>query len=93
MSEKNLSRVCSAAAGFTAKACIAQRLTLEAKRLLAHTTLAVQTIAFELGFEESTNFGKFFRKETGMTALAFRLSQTDSIVQGNVEVRHLEVMK
>ena len=74
MSEKSLGRVCLAAAGLFAKACIAQRITLEARRLLAHTNLPVQAIAYELGFEEPTNFGKFFRKEAGMTSLAFRVA-------------------
>lgn len=74
MSEKTLGRVCMTAAGVPAKAMITQRLALEAKRLLAHTTLAVQTIGRDLGFEEATNFVKFFRKESGMTPLAFRNS-------------------
>jgi len=72
MSEKTLSRLCVTATGVPAKAVINQRLTLEAKRLLAHTTLAVQVIGRDLGFEEATNFVKFFRKEAGMTPLAFR---------------------
>jgi len=73
MSEKTLSRVCLAATGLPAKAVINQRLVLEAKRLLAHTTVAVQTIGRELGFDEASNFVKFFRKEAGLTPLAFRL--------------------
>jgi AraC-like DNA-binding protein len=72
MSEKTLSRVCVAAEGVAAKALINQRLVLEAKRLLAHTTLAVQAIGRDLGFEEATNFVKFFRKQAGMPPLAFR---------------------
>jgi len=74
MRDKTLSRACLAAAGASAKALIHQRLALEAKRLLAHTSAAVQVIAQDLGFDESTNFVKFFRKETGMTPLAFRKS-------------------
>jgi AraC-like DNA-binding protein len=72
MSEKTLSRVCLATTGVPAKAIISQRLTLEAKRLLSHTTLAVQTIGRDLGFEEATNFVKFFQKQAGMAPLAFR---------------------
>ncbi|MBV5345054.1 MAG: AraC family transcriptional regulator, partial [Rhodoferax sp.] len=41
MSEKTLSRVCVTATGLPAKAAINQRLVLEAKRLLAHTSRAV----------------------------------------------------
>jgi len=74
MSEKTLSRVCMAAAGAPAKALINQRLVLEAKRLLAHTTTAVQTIGSELGFEEATNFVKFFHKAAGVTPLGFRIA-------------------
>ena len=76
MSVKSLSRACLAASGMNAKACIRQRLTLEAKRLLAHTNMAVQTIGQELGFDEATNFVKFFRKGTGMTPLTFRIANT-----------------
>ena len=77
MNEKALSRACQAALGMSAKACIAQRLALEAKRLLAHTTMAVRSVAHDLGFDEATNFVKFFRKEAGVTPLAFRRSQTN----------------
>jgi AraC-like DNA-binding protein len=72
MSEKTLSRLCVAAAGVPAKTVISQRLMLEAKRLLAHTSTAVQDIGHELGFEEATNFVKFFRKEAGTTPMEFR---------------------
>jgi len=75
MSEKTLSRVCVAHTGLPAKAAINQRLNLEAKRLLAHTSLAVHAIGRELGFDDATNFVKFFRKEVGITPLAFRLAQ------------------
>jgi AraC-like DNA-binding protein len=74
MSDKTLSRICLAAAGVPAKSLISQRLTLEAKRMLAHTTLSVQAIGQELGFGEATNFVKFFRKKSGMPPLAFRES-------------------
>jgi AraC-like DNA-binding protein len=76
MSEKSLSRACIAATGMPAKAYICQRLVLESKRLLAHTSKHVQTISYELGFDDATNFVKFFRRATGMTPVAFR--------QGNV---------
>ena len=72
MSEKTLSRVCFAATGLPAKVFINQRVVLEARRLLAHTSMAVQAIGGSLGFDEPTNFVKFFRKEAGMTPLAFR---------------------
>jgi AraC-like DNA-binding protein len=72
MGEKTLSRVCLAAVGLTAKAVINQRLVLEAKRLLAYTTLPVQVIGQMLGFDDATNFVKFFRKNVDKTPMAFR---------------------
>lgn len=75
MAEKTLSRVCLAACGEPAKAVINQRLILEAKRLLAHTTQPVQAIASDLGFAEVTHFVKFFKKLTGLTPVAFRQGQ------------------
>lgn len=44
----------------------------QAKRLLAHSTLAVSAIGLELGFSEPTNFVKFFRHCEGLTPAAFR---------------------
>jgi AraC-like DNA-binding protein len=72
MSEKTLSRVRLAAAGAPAKTLINQRKLLEAKRLLAHTNRSVHAIGSELGFDEASNFVKFFRKESGTTPAAFR---------------------
>lgn len=74
--EKSLTRAVTAAVGTTAKAFIATRIVLEAKRLLVHTDLPVATIAEQLGFDEATNFGKFFRREAGATPAEFRRQQT-----------------
>jgi AraC-like DNA-binding protein len=56
----------------SAKAFLTQRIVLEARRLLVHSTAAVGTISDELGFDEPTNFVKFFRRETGVTPGVFR---------------------
>jgi transcriptional regulator GlxA family with amidase domain len=61
--------------GMTAKAFIAARIVLEAKRLLVHTDLSVATIAEKLGFHEATNFSKFFRREADSTPAEFRRRQ------------------
>lgn len=59
---------------------IIRRIILEAKRLLLYTDLSVKEIAFELGFKDSSNFGKFFSKQTGSTPARFKtnLSQDSS---------------
>lgn len=74
--EKSLTRSSLEVRGQTAKAVIAQRITLEAKRLLAHTERPVFLISETLGFDEATNFAKFFRRETGLSPRQFRERQT-----------------
>ena len=73
--DKSLNRAVAGSMGMTAKAFIAARIALEAKRLLVHTDLHAATIAEQLGFEEATNFGKFFRREAGCTPVQFRAQQ------------------
>lgn len=70
--EKSLTRAAKEASGQSAKAVIAARITLEAKRLLAHTDRPIYLIAEGLGFAEATNFAKFFKRETGATPAGFR---------------------
>lgn len=77
--EKSLARAVEAAMGMTAKAFIAARINLEAKRLLVHTDLSVATIAEKLGFGEATNFSKFFKREAGCTPAEFRQRQRASL--------------
>jgi AraC-like DNA-binding protein len=76
--EKSLTRASLMAVGMTAKAFIATRINLEAKRLLAHTDLPITDLAETLGFEETTNFTKFFKRETGCTPTEFRRRHSDS---------------
>ena len=70
--EKTLTRTAMATVGVSAKALIAARLNLEAKRLLVHTNLPIASVAEKLGFQEATNFSKFFRREAGCTPAEFR---------------------
>ncbi len=71
-SQRSLTRSVAEIAGQSAKAVIMARINLEAKRLLAHTTLPVAAIADQLGFDEVTNFVKFFRREAGCPPGEFR---------------------
>ena len=73
--EKSLNRATLEVADVGAKAFLVSRIVLEAKRLLAHTLLPVSTIGEQLGFDEATNFVKFFRRETALTPGAFRTRQ------------------
>jgi AraC-like DNA-binding protein len=74
-SVKSLTRATKEVVGMNAKAFIVSRISLEAKRLLAHTALSVSSIGDSLGFEEATNFIKFFKRETGCSPAEFRRRQ------------------
>jgi AraC-like DNA-binding protein len=76
-SEKSLGRAVQKIAGITAKEFLSQRIVLEAKRLLVHTALPVSAIANRLGFDEPTNFVKFFRREVRQSPGAFRAAHDD----------------
>jgi AraC-like DNA-binding protein len=75
-STKSLDRSCRAVGAMTAKRVIVERIILEAKRLLAHSLLPVASISVELGFDEATNFVKYFKRETGTTPHQFRADLT-----------------
>jgi len=64
-SSRTLSRATQTAAGISAKRFLDERVTLEAKRLLAHTDMTVQECADALGFTQATNFSLFFTREVG----------------------------
>jgi AraC-like DNA-binding protein len=71
-SEKSLGRAVQTIAAITAKEFLSQRIALEAKRLLVHTSLPVSVIGDRLGFDEPTNFVKFFRREVQKSPGEFR---------------------
>jgi AraC-like DNA-binding protein len=71
-SVRTLTRATQAAAGCGAKRFIDDRVLLEAKRLLAHTSTPTASIAQQLGFPGATVFTKFFRQRTGQAPTEFR---------------------
>jgi AraC family transcriptional regulator, transcriptional activator of pobA len=72
VTEKRLNQATSKIWGKSPKQIIDDRLLLEAKRILAHTTDSVKEVAFQLGFDEPTNFIKYFKKHTTQTPIEFR---------------------
>lgn len=60
--------------GQTASAMIQEKLLLEAKAYLIHTSLQVAEIAYRLGFENLSYFNRFFKKHTQTTPSEFRKS-------------------
>lgn len=58
--------------GKTASEIIQQRIILEAKRLLFHSSKSVKEIAFELQYEDPSHFTRFFKTHADLTPEQFR---------------------
>lgn len=63
--------------GQPALAHIHARLALEAKRYLFHTSLSAAEISFALGFEDPSYFGRFFRRDTGLSPARYRAATVE----------------
>ena len=72
MSDKQLHKACTSVLDKTPKQIIDERVILEAKRLLVHSKQAIKEVAYELGYDEPTNFIKYFRKHTSSSPSEFR---------------------
>lgn len=71
-SAKTLSRICRTAAGKSPKAITDERVAVEAQRRLLFGQTTVKEVGASLGFEETTNFIKFFRRLVGQNPDEFR---------------------
>lgn len=67
-----LNGVCNDILGVSAGDLIRTRILLEAKRLLIHEQKTVAEIAYQLGFEDNSYFGRFFKKYENQTPEAFK---------------------
>lgn len=74
ISAGHLSEVVKAQSGKPAIKHIHDRLILEARRLLFHTSNSLKEISFELGFADASYFNRFFKRETGITPAEYRAS-------------------
>lgn len=72
ISPKHLNAICKSVSDITAKHSIDNFMTLEIKRVLATSERSVQEISYEFGFDEPTNFVKYFKKHTGQSPACFR---------------------
>lgn len=71
-STKKLNRMSKDVVQRTAKDYINDLLIMEIKRFLMNTNLSIKEISFKVGFEEPTNFIKYFKKYTNKTPSQFR---------------------
>ena len=58
--------------GKSASSLIDEMLVLEAKVLMQKSNMTISEIAFEIGFEDISYFGRFFKKHTGSTPTEYR---------------------
>lgn len=72
ISYRHLNDVCKEFTQRTAKIVIDDFVTLEAKRKLSQVDLPIKEISYFLGFDEPTNFVKYFKKQIGISPKMFR---------------------
>ncbi len=72
-SPKTLSNLFSKLAEKSPLQIIQHRRLLAARRLLSHSDLSIQEVGYELGFQESQSFSRFFKKYDGKSPSQYRL--------------------
>ena len=72
ISTSHLTDTIKAVTGQTPGNIIRHKLALEAKRFLVHSNATIAEIGYRLNFEDASYFGRFFKRETGMSPAVFR---------------------
>lgn len=72
VSPRTLSKYVNQSTHHTPLQMINDRIALEAKRLIQHSTLSIKEIGYDLGFEDPSYFVKFFKRMTGSMPNEFR---------------------
>lgn len=72
VSESRLNQICRHICNSSPKQIIIERVLLEAKRQLTFSGKSVSAIGYEVGFNDPAYFTRFFKKQTGLSPLAYR---------------------
>jgi AraC family transcriptional activator of pobA len=75
---KTLGNITRNVSGRPPSELIKERILLEAKRLLHHSSLSVKEIAYHLGFEDSSYFIRFFKLNTKISPLSYKKLFSDN---------------
>ncbi len=73
ISARTLTKYVSQSAHSSPLQIINDRIVLEAKRLLQHTSLNIKEIGYSLGFEDPSYFAKFFKRQEVIMPSEFRI--------------------
>ena len=84
VSEAYLSRAVRKVSGKTINHYITTTLLAKSKHEWIFRDLTIKELAEDLGFSDQSAFGKFFKKQSGLSPLMFRNSQTGRSVAGMV---------
>lgn len=71
-SPKTISNIFSKIGAKTPLSYIQERKMLQAKRLLQHTDIQIQEIAYKIGYEDIQAFSRFFKKQEGISPSNYR---------------------
>ncbi len=74
LSTKTLNTITKSIVHKSAKEFVDEICTKKIKRLLINTKLSIKEIAYQSGFEETTNFYKYFKRQTQTTPEQFRIT-------------------
>lgn len=74
MTYKSLNQICKSATARSPKQLIDSYIILEAKRRLAIDNTGTDELAFGLGFDDASNFTKYFKAKTSLTPTQFKKS-------------------
>ncbi|MEO8244065.1 MAG: AraC family transcriptional regulator [bacterium] len=72
LSPRHLSRLCKAETGLSAQAFVEALTMREACRLLVYTRMTAQQVAYHLGFDDPSYFGRVFQRNLHLSPRAYR---------------------
>lgn len=77
VSQKTINQTTRKVADLSAKQFIIDRIILEIKRYLSQGELTINELSYLMGFDEPSNFTKFFKRYTGLSPNEFRKRYRD----------------